>query len=316
MRGVIKTLLLFLAVTGVIAAVTVVSLGRSHRSTAHAEAKAQIPPEPAVTAPPVPASVIHPDGKYLGVATPATQVAGFAAATGVQPQIVAQYVSVGEAFTPPAAGEMPYINLETTTSLAAIVGGSDDAELRSYGRAVAAYGKPVAISIDPEMNGPWYSYGTKKASHAQFVSLYRHVHDVLEQVGARNLIWVWAISNSAPITHASLLRQLYPGDAYVDWVGVDGYYVGYDIHFAEIFTRVFKEVRAFTNRPFIISETSVQPGPYAAACVRDLFTGAKANPDVLGLIWFDYNKKALGRQDWRLQDDPAALTAFRQAAKE
>jgi len=88
-----------------------------------------------------------------------------------------------------------------------------------------------------------------------------------------------------------------------------------DVHFDEIFTRVFDRIRSFTSRPFIISETSVQPGPYAAQCVQDLFAGVKATPDLVGLIWFDYNKSSVGREDWRLQDDAVAVTAFRQAAK-
>jgi mannan endo-1,4-beta-mannosidase len=147
------------------------------------------------------------------------------------------------------------------------------------------------------------------------VLLYRHIHDVIERSGARNIIWVWAISNSAPITHVSLLRRLYPSDAYVDWVGVDSYYIHMDIHFSEIFTRVFNTIRSFTNRPFLISETGVQPGPYAAQCVRDLFANIKTASDLVGFIWFNYDKASVGREDWRLQDDPAALAAFRQAVK-
>ena len=136
---------------------------------------------------------------------------------------------------------------------------------------------------------------------------------MIEQSGAHNVIWVWAVSNSAPITHTPLLHELDPGDAYVDWVGVDGYYVNMDIHFTEIFTRVFDRLRSFTKRPFIISETSVQPGPYAAQCVQDLFMGAKATPDLVGFIWFDFNKSSVGREDWRIEDDQAALAAFKQA---
>lgn len=309
-----RTLLLFLAVAGVITAVAVAT--RWQRQTgADAQAQPPTPPPATVTASPVPPSVIHPHGQYFGVATPASQLSSFAAAAGARPQILAQYVQVGQPFTAPPAGVMPYISLETSTSPAAVIRGIDDADLRAYGRAVAAYRKPVVISIDPEMNGPWYSYGTKKISPAQFITLYRHVHNVIEQSGARNVIWVWAISDSAPITHTPLMHKLYPGNAYVDWIGVDGYYIHMDIHFKEIFTRVFDRVRSFSSRPFFITETSVQPGPYAAQCVRDLFAGLKANPDVLGFIWFNYDKASLGREDWRLQDDPAALAAFRQAVK-
>lgn len=315
MKGAMRTSLILLAVAGVIAAVSIASTHWKRLNTT--DAKAQVSSQPPITAiaPLVPSSVIHPHDKYLGVATPASQLSSFATATRTHPQVLAEYVQVGQNFTPAPSGVISYISLETSTSPGAIIAGSDDTELQSYGREVAAYGKPVVISIDPEMNGPWYSYGTKKASHAQFAALYRHVHDVIEQSGARNVIWVWAISNSAPISHVSLLRQLYPGDAYVDWVGVDGYYIHMDIHFSEIFTRVFTAIRSFTNRPFIISETGVQPGPYSAQCVRDLFANIKVTSDLVGFIWFNYNKASVGREDWRLQDDPVALAAFRQEVK-
>jgi mannan endo-1,4-beta-mannosidase len=314
--GAVRTLLVFLAVASVITTVGVANAHWSHGSASRtAQAKAlPTPPPVTIIAPSVPGSVISPRARYLGVATPAGQLASFEAASGTHPQILSEYVQVGQPFTTPPPGVMPYISLETSTSAAAVIAGSDDSALGFYGRAVAAYRKPVVISIDPEMNGAWYSYGTKKISHTEFVTLFRHVHDVIEKSGAHNVVWVWAVSNSAPITHTPLLHELYPGDAYVDWVGVDGYYVHLDVHFKEIFTRVFDRIRSFTKRPFIISETSVQPGPYAAQCVQDLFAGVNSTPDLVGFIWFDYNKLSVGREDWRLEDDQAVATAFRQAA--
>ena len=41
--------------------------------------------------------------------------------------------------------------------------------------------------------------------------------------------------------------------------------------------------------------------------------GAKATPDLVGFIWFDFNKSSVGREDWRIEDDQAALAAFKQA---
>jgi len=73
----------------------------------------------------------------------------------------------------------------------------------------------------------------------------------------------------------------------------------------------FHDVRTFTNRPFLITETSARPGPRAALQVRELFAGARSTPGILGFVWFDYNKRA----DWRLEDDPAALAAFHRAAR-
>jgi mannan endo-1,4-beta-mannosidase len=268
-------------------------------------------PTPAVSPRPTAAAL---PGKYVGVAGDA---AAFTAATGVIPDVSEQYEEFGGGFTPPArASVLSLINIESTSDPAEVTAGADDSWLRWLGRAIKAYGRPVAVSVDPEANGPWYGYGTTKATHAQYVALYRHVHNVIEQAGARNVIWTWTISNSPPITHPSLLRQLYPGDAYVQWIAVDGYFVGHENSFAQVFTRVFGEVRTFTKRPFIIAETSVQRGPSAASWVRELLAGVKADKDVLGFVWFNYDKAAELRDDWRIQDDPAALAAFRAGIQE
>jgi hypothetical protein len=78
---------------------------------------------------------------------------------------------------------------------------------------------------------------------------------------------------------------------------------------------VFNEVRGFTRRPFLVTETSVQTGPHAAQWVDELFSGIESDPGVVGFVWFDYDKTAVNRDDWRLEDDPAAAAAFRAAAR-
>jgi mannan endo-1,4-beta-mannosidase len=253
-------------------------------------------------------------GRYLGYAGPASGLAGFTALAGARPDMMTQYVQPTASFTAPPAGVTPLVSLATTQAPAVILSGADDQRLTALGRQLAAYGKPVAVSVDPEGNGPWYSYGTRHAGPGQYIAVYRHVHDVITRAGALNVIWVWTISNSQPITHESLLDSLYPGDAYVDWIGVDGYFLGSESSYQQVFTRVFNEVRGFTGRPFLVTETSVQPGPHAAQWVQELFRGIESDPAVVGFVWFDYDKVAENRDDWRLEDDPAAAAAFPAAA--
>jgi hypothetical protein len=263
---------------------------------------------------PAPVPGTRQSGKYLGYAGPAADLSAFAAHAGVQPDMITQYVQPTDRFTAPPAGVTPLVSLATTLAPAAILAGADDRQLTAFGRQLAAYGKPVVLSVDPEGNGPWNSYGTQHATPGQYVAIYRHVHDVITKAGARDITWVWTISNSPPITHESLLKSLYPGDAYVDWIGIDGYFVGSENSYQQVFTRVFNEARSFTGRPFLVTETSVQPGPYAARWVDELFSGIEADPAVVGFVWFDYDKAAVNRDDWRLEDDPAAAAAFRAAA--
>lgn len=267
-------------------------------------------------APPVRESAVQPHSRYLGYAGPAGSMQQFAAATGGHPSMATEYLQPQDTFTAPPKGVTPFISPATTMPPARVLAGAEDQALTSLGHEIAEYAKPVAVSIDAEANGPWYSYGTRHATAVQYVAMYRHIRSVLLKAGDRNVIWAWTISNSPAITHPSLLRALYPGDAYVNWIGIDGYFVGSENSWNQVFTRVFTEVRTFTSKPFIITETSVQSGSYAAArWVQELFEGLGSSPAVVGFIWFNYDKEAQYRDDWRIEDDPAAMTAFRAAVK-
>ena len=65
----------------------------------------------------------------------------------------------------------------------------------------------------------------------------------------------------------------------------------------------------------LLSESAVGPAAGQFAKILDLFKGMSAD-HTLGLVWFD--KKQTGgtyRQDWRLEDSPTAIEAFRLGVK-
>ncbi len=74
------------------------------------------------------------------------------------------------------------------------------------------------------MNGGWFpwSEGVNGNKSGEFVTAWRHVHDIFTSVGATNVTWVWC-PNIDPTNDFQNLESLYPGDEYVDWTGLDGY---------------------------------------------------------------------------------------------
>lgn len=82
---------------------------------------------------------------------------------------------------------------------------------------IKAYGRPVLLAFDQEMDARTPADGTP----AQFVAAYRHLHDRFRQLGVTNVIWVWTVTGYLP--HQALMKALYPGDSYVDWIGYDQY---------------------------------------------------------------------------------------------
>jgi hypothetical protein len=302
------------------AARTVAAAGAARTSAASNPAR----PSASAAAPAVPvnaAPYTDPAGKYLGVALPAgtAGLAGFAASTGVHPDLWETYAGWGEAFPTSDAtsawsqGAMTLVAWQTdSTSLTSIADGGSDAYLERFAAAVHVFAHPVMIGIDHEMNGDWYPWGTQAVTPARFVAAWRHIHDIFVAAGDDNVLWVWAPNVVNPVPNVAL-QPYYPGNAYVDIVGITGYYTGEigEDSYAGLFGRTETIVEQFSDRPFLASETGVEQGADKAAWVSNLIDGVKADPQMLGFVYFDFGAAQGKRADWTLQDDPAALTAYR-----
>ena len=258
-------------------------------------------------------------GKFLGVEAVGapdsmTPVSTFAANTGRKPDLVGQYVPWGTAFDARAAsnawsyGALYYGAWEPFgISVQAIADGQSDAYITRFAEAVRALNVPVALSFGHEMNGNWYPWGTEQTTPAAFVAAWRHIHRLFARAGASNVIWVWN-PNVVYAMQQVRLAPYWPGDAYVDWVGITGYFPasGPDT-FAGLYGATMTEIRQFTARPFIIAETAVQTGPAEVQAADSLVAGVRRHPDVLGLIWFDYDKAGV---DYQLESRPALRAAI------
>ena len=243
-------------------------------------------------------------------------VAAFTAATGVRPDMVSYYSGWGEPFQADFAAAavkhhaVPLVQIDPTdVSIKAIAAGDYDGYLRSYAAAVKAFGGQVVLSFGHEMNGTWYSWGYHHTNPALFVAAWRHIVDIFRQQGARKVAWLWTINVIDGRAHIPSPAPWWPGNAYVTWVGIDGYYYKPSWTFASLFGPTIKAVRALTIDPILISETAVAPAANKPAKIADLFAGIRAY-GLLGFVWFDTSRN----RDWRL-NTPAAIAAFRRGAR-
>jgi mannan endo-1,4-beta-mannosidase len=188
--------------------------------------------------------------------------------------------------------------------------GAYDSSLRSYAAETRAFGRPVILSFAPEANGNWYQWGYGHTSPSTWVAAWRHVVTVFRQQGAANVTWMWTLN--VPFPHSGPVSAYWPGSAYVGIIGVDGYFAKPSDTYASVFGTIIGQVRKLTSKPVLISETAV--GPAAGTTkITALFAGVKAD-HLLGLVWFDQAQHGgQYHQDWRLEDDPAALATFRAA---
>jgi mannan endo-1,4-beta-mannosidase len=258
-------------------------------------------------------------GKLLGLEAEGAPdslapVSSFAASIGKKPNLIGQYIAWKTSFDAHAAtrawsyGALYYMAWEPYgIGTAAIAAGRNDAYITQFARAVRALNLPVALSFGHEMNGNWYPWGVSHTSAADFVAAWRHIHNLFITAGATNVIWVWNPNVISALPDVQL-KPYYPGDAYVDWVGITGYFATTGPHsFKGLYGPTMSEVRRFTARPVIIAETAVETGPAEAAAVRSLVRGVEHRPNVLGFVWFDYLKAGV---DWRAESRPIVQAAL------
>ncbi len=208
-------------------------------------------------------------------------------------------------------------------SLDNIVAGRLDDYLSSWAHRLALYGRPVLLRWAHEMNGDWYLWGRKDGnSPEKYVAAWRHIHDLFTAADAANVQWVW--SPSVAEDADSAFEPYYPGDQYVDWLGLDGYNHGPQIWrwFPQIFSDSYNRITALSSRPLMIAEVASSDalpkqaalGDTKAKWITDALSDAVPNkfPRIRAVVWFNENKTDVeaGGYDWRVQSSPAALRAF------
>lgn len=298
-------IVLLVAVVIAVTAVAFVASEGAFSRAGHTAARTSLPARPA---------------SYLGVyeAGPPhayQPVASFARAAGRQPNLVGYYSGWAEPFAKSFAervrghGAVPIVQIDPAYAMIEeIAAGGYDTYLRAYADSVRAFAQPVVIGFGHEMNAPWYSWGYGHVPARVFVAAWRHIVTVFRGQGADNVVWLWTINADSPGTGPA--ATWWPGPAYVSWVGIDGYYVRPSDTFGSVFGQTIRQVRAFTGKPVLLSETAV--GPTAGVIkITNLFAGMHRYR-TLGLVWFDIEQhQGIYHQDWRIEDNPAAEAAFR-----
>ena len=90
--------------------------------------------------------------------------------------------------------------------------------------AAKDWGHPFFLRFNWEMNGSWFpwSEGVNGNKTGEYVTAWRHVHDIFTAVGATNVTWVWC-PNVDPDNSFRRPQLALPRRPYVDWTGLDGY---------------------------------------------------------------------------------------------
>jgi hypothetical protein len=198
--------------------------------------------------------------------------------------------------------------------LSQIVAGDYDSYIIASAKLAAAWQGTLLIRFAHEMNLPGSPFGPDVQGNtpSEFIAAWRHVVTQFRENGAANVQWIWSpnvyCNGQCPFT------QFYPGDAYVDWVGLDGYNYGPSLgdpwtSLLDVFQGSYRAITALTSKPLMIAETaSAEAGGSKAAWIIQGFLTDLPNslPCVRAVLWFNRVKQT----DWRVNSSAASLAAW------
>ena len=261
-------------------------------------------------------------GAFVGGSYAASALSAFEAQIGSAVNLQAVFIGWGsgsgdfpiELATPlKSSGKTLIIFWEPSVDLDAIASGSWDAYMRAFAASVKSYEGPVILAPFHEMNGNWDVWdgpvGTN--SPAKFILAWKHMHEIFDAIGVPNVKWGWAVNNeSVPNTAANKIENYYPGNTYVDIVGVDGFNFSAPwMTFDQVFGSALNRISVY-GKPIYIFSFASAAGTQKAAWITDaLAVQMYKYPLLAGWIWFNENKE----QNWLINSDAAALAAFKAA---
>ena len=195
---------------------------------------------------------------------------------------------------------MPVINW-APYNYSEIANGSQDNLIIDSALKLKAYNKPVFLRWGWEMN---LADRDKFGDSSGFTLAWKHIYDIYRNQGATNVAFVWCPGIGGGLAG---FNSWYPGDAYVDWIAVDGYdrSSGGENAFNKLFNEWYQQWGDHL-KPLMIAETgalnSKDQAAYINGIKKDLPT---LYPHIKALLYFD----AVGPAgDWSL--DSNGITAF------
>ena len=217
-------------------------------------------------------------------------------------------------------GTIPMISWKGASS-AQILAGTYNTQLRSQALQLKSLRGPVMLRYFAEMNNSFDAAAT--GPPAEFVAAWRYIHGIFASAGATNVHWVWSPTSIGFATGDA--QRFYPGDAYVNWIGADGYNWAPVLpqstwrSFSEIFS-AFYQWGEHTGKPMLIGEFGVLEGkPGAkAAWYRQADQQLRTQfPLIRAVVYFNSDHKVFNL--WfnvKVTTSASALAAFRAFARD
>lgn len=174
-----------------------------------------------------------------------------------------------ECETVSSLGKIPFIRimprsdyydgvLDPVYTLKKIYDGEFDSSLIQWARDARDFGKPIMAEFGTEVNGSWFSWSgilngggdtdnfgdsTLPDGPELFKETFKRIIDICRENGASNITWCLHLNaGSAPDENWNTYNNYYPGDDYIDWIGLSIYGTHIPGHPANKFSDVLRNV--------------------------------------------------------------------------
>ena len=215
--------------------------------------------------------------------------------------------------------------------------GKYDDKIRALAREIKEEIKtPFFFRLNNEMNTDWTNYsGIINLSDPEiYIGCWQRVYEIFAEEGVDNAIWVFNPNdrNYPPCNWNNYLAY-YPGDRYVQMIGVTGYNTG--TYFKDVtgedwrsFTQIYDEVNEaylpfFSEFPWMITEfASSSIGGNKPMWITNMFENLDRYPNIKAAVWFsapdmDMRPGYEGKisRPYMLDETPETLAAFGKGLK-
>lgn len=178
-----------------------------------------------------------------------------------------------------------------------VLNGEFDSFLKDYAKSVSDFDHPVLFRLANEMNGDWCPYSAYHTGKDTLVfkEFYKYVYSFFENAGADNVIWVWNPNGvSFPNFQWNDELMYYPGDEYVDIVGLTAYNTGTYYKdekwtsFNQLYDGLYERYVRQYNQPLMITEfASSSVGGDKNQWIIDMFQHIGTYDRIKLAIWWD-----------------------------
>ena len=210
---------------------------------------------------------------------------------------------------------------------ASILSGRYDAYIFQWAENAAAWGNVFYLRLFHEMNGGWYPWGiwVNGNTPALAIQAWQHVYNIFQSAGATNVKFMWCPNIHTWDYLTDPLASFYPGDAYVSWLGLDGY--NYGLYgeqmwyapwatFTQLFQYTYNEMQSTVSsaKPVMVVETASAEGAGAtdkANWITQMQSDAPTLfPNIKAVAYYDFWDSDQPPNFWRFDGDQYSLPAF------